>query len=119
MSALEIVRSMIEYHTAMTRRVWDSIGRITEEQFLADDAYSRGSIRNLMIHLASIDRRWLAGLKNLLDVGQVKFEEVPSRESAQAQFEQVAKDVTDYVATLSESELEQNLIMSLLHAGRC
>lgn len=57
MSALEIVRSMIEYHAAMTRRVWDSIHHITEEQFLAEDAYSRGLIRNLMFHLASTDRR--------------------------------------------------------------
>ena len=119
MFALEINRSMIEYHTAMTRCVWDSISRITEEQFLVEDAYSHGSICNMMVHLASTDRRWLAGLKNLPDVGHVKFEEHPSSESARALSEQVAKDVTDYVATLTESELEQNLIMSLLHAGRC
>jgi uncharacterized damage-inducible protein DinB len=41
----------------ITRRVWDTIREIADEQFLADDAYSRGSIRNLMVHLASTDRR--------------------------------------------------------------
>ena len=64
---LELIKTFIEYHIDMTRRVWDSINQITDEQFLADDAYSRGSIRNLMVHLASTDRRWLAGLKNLED----------------------------------------------------
>ena len=64
---LELIKTFIEYHLDMTRRIWESIREITEEQFLADDAYSRGSIRNLMVHLSSTDRRWLAGLKNLAD----------------------------------------------------
>ena len=61
MYSLEIFQKLFEYHYAMTRRVWDSISQITEEQFLQDDAYSRGSIRNLMAHLVHTDRRWLAG----------------------------------------------------------
>jgi uncharacterized damage-inducible protein DinB len=108
MSSLEIVRSMIEYHTAMTRRVWDSIDNITAEQFLADFDYSHGSIRALLIHLASTDRRWLAGLQNLPDAGHVAVEQYPDKEQARSFFEQVAEDLMKYVATLSEFELDQN-----------
>jgi len=108
--APEMIRTYIEYHYAMTRRVWDSIAQISEEQFLADEAYSRGSIRNLMVHLTNSDRRWLAGLKNLPDVGSLKFEDYPTREAAQALFEQVAKEVIQYVATLTEAELAENAI---------
>ena len=64
MSSVDMIKTFIEYHLDMTRRVWDSIDQITEEQFLADDAYSRGSIRNLMVHFASTGRRWPVGLKN-------------------------------------------------------
>ena len=64
MSSAEMIRTFIEYHYALSRRVWESIDQITEEQFVQNDAYSRGSIRNLMVHLANSDRRWLAGLKN-------------------------------------------------------
>jgi uncharacterized damage-inducible protein DinB len=99
---------MIEYHAGKTRRVWDLIGFITEEQFLAENVCLRGSIRNLLVHPASTDRSWLVGLKNLKDVGHVKFEEYPSRESARSLFEQVEKDLMDFVATLIEAELEQN-----------
>jgi uncharacterized damage-inducible protein DinB len=108
MSALENIRAYIDYHIALSRQVWDSIDQITDEQFLLDDAYSRGSIRNLVVHLASVDRRWLAGLKNLPDVGHLAFDDYPNRDSARATFESVAKDLTDYVAALSEAELEQN-----------
>jgi len=102
---LELIKTFIEYHLDMTRRVWDSINQITEEQFLADEAYSRGSIRNLMVHLASTDRRWLAGLKNLEDVGHLKFEDYSTRTQARETFENVAKDLAEYSKTLTEADL--------------
>ena len=108
MATIDIIKTMIEYHIATTRRVWESIDRISDEQFLADDAYSRGSIRNLMVHLASTDRRWLTGLKNLPDVGHLKFEDYPTRVAAREAFESVADDLTDYVNHMSEEELSQN-----------
>src|SRR5262245_53694175 len=105
---LELVKTFVEYHLDMTRRVWDSINHITDEQFLAEDAYSRGSIRNLMVHLTSTDRRWLVGLKNAADVGHLKFEDFSTRGQAHHVFEQVAKDLIEYVNTLTEEELNQN-----------
>ena len=102
---LELVKTFIEYHIDMTRRVWDSINQITDEQFLADDAYSRGSIRNLMVHLASTDRRWLAGLKNLEDVGQLKSEDHTTRAQARDVFETMAKDLAEYASALTEADL--------------
>jgi len=104
----ELIKTCIEYHLDMTRRVWDSINYITEDQFLVDDAYSRGSVRNLMVHLASTDRRWLAGLKNTEDVGHLRFEDFATRAEAHQIFEQVAKDLSEYVNTLAEEELNQN-----------
>lgn len=105
---LELIKTFIEYHINMSRRVWDSIDQITDEQFLADDAYSRGSIRNLMVHLASTDRRWLAGLKNTEDVGHLKFEDYSTRIEAHQIFEQVATDLSEYSNSLSAEELDQN-----------
>jgi uncharacterized damage-inducible protein DinB len=105
---LDLIKTFIEYHLDMTRRVWDSINEITDEQFLADDAYSRGSIRNLMVHLASTDRRWLAGLKNLPDVGHLRFEDYSTRAEAHQVFEQVAKGLSEYTNSLTTEELNQN-----------
>ena len=104
---LELIKTFVEYHLEMTRRVWDSVDQITDEQFVADDAYSRGSIRNLMVHLASTDRRWLAGLKNLEDVGHLMFEDYLAKASAREVFETVAKDIMDYANSLSEEEISQ------------
>lgn len=104
---LELVKAFIEYHLDLTRRVWGSIDQITDEQFLTDDAYSRGSIRNLMVHLVSTDRRWLSGLKNGPDVGHLKFEDYPTRAAVRELFETVAKDFSDYMGEVTEEELNQ------------
>jgi len=105
MSALEMITSLVEYHCEFTRRVWESIDSITEEQFTREDVYSQGSIRNLMVHLSSTDRRWLAGLKNQPDIGHVKFEQYPDRRSGRTFFEQVAADLMEYIQTLDEAGL--------------
>jgi len=103
--SLEMIQLFIKYHIDMTSRVWDAINEITDEQFTADDTYSRGSIRNLMVHLASTDRRWLAGLNNLEDVGHLTLEDYTTRASARETFESTAKDMAEYVSTLTEDVL--------------
>lgn len=102
---LDLIKLYIEYHIETTRRVWKLIDTITDEQFIADEIYSHGSIRNLMVHLASVDRRWLAGLKNLEDVGHLKQEDYATRAAAREVFENVAKDLSEHVAALTEDAL--------------
>ena len=104
---LDLIQLFVEYHIEMTRRVWDLIDTITDEQFLAEDGYSQGSIRNLMVHLASVDRRWLAGLKNLDDVGHLKQEDYRTRANAREAFENVVNDLSEYVLTLTEDMLNK------------
>jgi len=104
---LELIKTFIEYHIDMTRRVWDLIDNITDGQFLADDGYSQGSIRNLMVHLTSVDRRWLAGLKNLEDVGHLKQEDFSTRTAAREAFESTANDLSDHVSTITADNLNK------------
>ena len=104
---LEFIKTLIAYHIDTTRRVWDSIDHITDEQFLADDPYSRGSIRNFMVHLASTDRRWLAGLKNQPDVGHLNPEEYSNRGAAREAYLNTAEDLTEYISTLTNDDLRE------------
>lgn len=104
-----MIRTYVKYHLSITRRVLDSIDRISDEQFVAEDAYSRGSIRNLMVHLANTDRRWLAGLKGLPDIVKQlpKFEDYPDRAGLRAYWESVDAEFEAYVNGLSQAELEE------------
>lgn len=111
MLSVDLFKTFIEYHIDMSRRVWDSIDQITEEQFLSDDAYSRGSIRNLMVHLAHTDSNWLAGLKNIPeseDPPKRQYADYPDRASVRTFWDATAKDLADYVEMLTEAELGEN-----------
>ena len=111
MLSVDLIKTFTEYHIDMTRRLWNSIDQITEEQFLAEDVYSRGSIRNLMVHLAATDSNWLAGLKNIpegQDEPGRKLEDYSSRAIVREFWDNTAKDVADYAETLTEVELGEN-----------
>jgi uncharacterized damage-inducible protein DinB len=108
MTSIAVMKTYLAYHHDMTARVWDSIGRITDEQFLAEDGYSRGSIRNLMVHLVNTDRRWLAGLQGLPDIAKAlpKFEDYPDQASLRAYWKGVAGELAAYVDGLGQDDLE-------------
>lgn len=107
MSQKELIDSLLDYHVDMSHRLWDSIEQITEEQFLQEDGYSRGSIRNLVVHLASTELRWLAGLQNLPDVGHLNFEDYKTKAATLEIFAEAVKSLARYVKSLSEEELVQ------------
>ncbi len=56
------IRSLIAYHHDTYDRVWDSVARLTPEQFLEPVNYSIGSIRDHLMHVAATDQRWIARL---------------------------------------------------------
>jgi uncharacterized damage-inducible protein DinB len=105
-----MIRTFIDYRIAITGRVWDSFAHIREAQFVSDDDYSRGSIRNLMVHPANPDLNWMNGLKDLPDVrGQMKsYEDYPDRASARSYWESVAGDLSEYASQLTEQLLGEN-----------
>lgn len=109
MVSKQALQTYVEYHYAITRRVWESIEKISEAQFLANDSYSRGSIRNLMVHLAHTDLSWLAALRNLPDIRPrlKSFVEYPDRAAVRAYWDSVADDVTAYLSSVSEAELNE------------
>jgi uncharacterized damage-inducible protein DinB len=104
MTLLEPVRSYIEYHIAMTRRVWESIQNLGEEQFVAEIPHSRGSIRNQMVHLATTDARWIRGLQGQPEARQLTFDpaDYPTIQSAQGLWESIAQETLEYVSNLDE-----------------
>ena len=110
MVSKDILQTYIEYHHAITRHVWDSIEKITEAQFLADDSYSRGSIRNLMVHIADGTSNWLTVLNNLPDIRRQlkRFEEYADRVAVRVYWDSVASDLTTYLNNVSEAELNDN-----------
>lgn len=109
MPAADMIRTMLAYHYAYHRRLWECIMALTDDQFTTEIPYSHGSIRNHMVHLANVDRGWLRGLQEDPNprAGRWNPADYPTRESARAIWEQAAAEVTDYAAHLTDADLER------------
>lgn len=101
-----IIESMIDYHVTATRITWDIIcDMVSEAEFVRDLTFSWGSLRNEMVHIANVDRRWLAGLKELKLPATPDFEKYPDLASAKAFSDAVLDELTAYVQTIAEEDL--------------
>lgn len=109
MLSVDIVRAMLDYNYAYHRRLWDSIMRLTDEQFTMDIPYAHGSIRNHMVHLATVDGGWLRGLQEDPHARAFKYDpsDYQTRESARALCERVAEEVVAYVDALDDAALQR------------
>jgi uncharacterized damage-inducible protein DinB len=105
----EIFRTLVAYNYALYHRVWDSIMTLSDEQFVAEIDYSHGSIRNQIVHVATVDSRWLQGLNEQPGARAFNLNpaDYPSRNSARELWDTTSKQVTDYVASLDEANLAQ------------
>lgn len=107
MAKLELIQSLFGYHYVLHERLWECIMHLNEQQFGAEVAYSHGSVRNQVIHLAGAEGRWLRGLQAQPDARAFRPlpEDYPTREEAYRLCAKVAVELQAYVASLDEAAL--------------
>lgn len=74
MIGVDMVKTMTEYNYAYQEKLWACIMQLTDEQFLVDVPYSTGSVRNHMVHLATVDGGWLQGIQESPTARQFSYE---------------------------------------------
>jgi uncharacterized damage-inducible protein DinB len=101
-------RHFFDYHFAENRTVWDKyVSELSDEQFTESVGYSRGSVRNQVVHLMNVDEAWFSGLRG------VEFQEGPDpasfvdRKSIRERWDGVEKDMREYLATLRDDMLSE------------
>lgn len=109
MSLVEKIRLMVEFDTVSTQQVWDIIlSHLTDEQFRQEAPYSRGSVRNQMLHIAGAQRYWLDLMT--YQAHPPALEDDPSldtREKAHAAAMDIHRAFREYMLSLDEAGLEQ------------
>ena len=104
---VDILRAMVAYHHALNARVAESVASVTPEQFVAPVDYSRGSLRDQMVHMANTDAGWLRGLKEIPGAREYRLDpkEYPSVSSVRSLWESTSADLDEYVASLTSDDL--------------
>lgn len=108
-------RHLYAYHFSSNRHIWDqSIMGLTEEQFLQENAYSLGSIRNHLIHIINVDEAWFSDIRRVpLQIAEwPKHKDMMDRQAIRAYGDAVEQDMRAYLDTLEDAMLFEKPIDS-------
>jgi uncharacterized damage-inducible protein DinB len=99
-------RQFYNYHFAENRKIWDRyVTQLSQEQFTQHVGYSRGSVRDQILHLISCDTTWFSGLRGVEIPEDLNPADFQDRESIRAQWDHVEQTMRDYLGALRDDML--------------
>jgi len=99
-------RQFYDYHFAENRKIWDSyITPLSYEKFTQNANYSRGSVRNQIVHIMSVDEGWFSGLRRVENPSPFPLAASDDRVSIRLHWDRVEQDMRAYLANLQDEML--------------
>ncbi|MCU0465666.1 MAG: DinB family protein [Anaerolineae bacterium] len=99
-------RHLYEYHFAENRTLWDShIASLPQEKFTQPSSYSQGSVRNQLVHLASVDNTWFSALREVDIPDWLEPDHFDDRDVLRAHWDTVEQSMRAYLAILRDDML--------------
>ena len=99
-------RHFYNYHFAENRKVWNGVTSLSFEQFTQPVDYSRGSVREQIVHLLDAEDMWFSELR-----GAEPLEPLPEtvdaddRDAIRAGWDKVEQTIRAYLAELQDDML--------------
>jgi uncharacterized damage-inducible protein DinB len=99
-------RHFYNYHFAENRKVWEHVTSLTFEQFTQKVDYSRGSVREQIVHLLAADDVWFSELRGVEPSEPLSDTiDVDDREVIRAFLDKVENNSRAYLADLQDDML--------------
>ena len=113
----ESVRTLFSYNYWAFERVWNCIHQLTDEQFTQSVDYSRGSIRNQVVHLMSATQRWMLRLQRAPMAERMAFEDFPDLVTTKTKWDELRDETMNYVTRLTQDQLDEVVPWELADRG--
>ena len=99
-------RHFYNCHFAENRKVWEHVASLTFEQFTQKVDYSRGSVREQLVHLFDAEEMWFSELRGIQPADPLPDTiEIDDRDAIRAFLDQVEKNSRAYLAELQDELL--------------
>ncbi len=99
-------RQYYDYHFSENRTIWDSyVMKISDEQFTRESGYSAGSVRDQVVHLASVDDAWFGDLRGARPPDSPDPATLADRDGIRAYWDAVEQRMREYLAGLRDDML--------------
>jgi uncharacterized damage-inducible protein DinB len=103
-------RHFYDYHFAENRKIWDHVMQLTAEQFTQPVSYSRGSVRDQVIHLMDCDDTWFSELQGVTPSEPVPPTDIDDRPILRARWDSIEQSMREYLAELRDELLSEKPI---------
>lgn len=101
----EAFRHLYEYHFSENRKVWESARQLTWEQFTGNVDYSRGSVRDQVVHLIGCDETWFSELQGIEPLDDLPAADADDREAIRIHWDNVERRMRRYLIELHDEML--------------
>ena len=100
-------RHFYDYHFTENRTLWDKyVMPLSSEQFTQPVSYSHGSVRDQIVHLASVDEAWFSDLRGVEFPEPFKPANGDDRQIIRARWDNIEQNMHDDLANLQDDMLE-------------
>lgn len=100
------IKTVFEYNYWAFEKVWECVMQLSDEQFVWELGYSRGSIRHQVVHMMSSTQRWIIRLRQKPMQPHLAFENFNTRTVAKAKWDELRSEAMAYINALSENDLD-------------
>ena len=102
----EAFRHFYNYHFAENRKILEHVAALTFEQFTQKADYSRGSIREQLVHLVDVEDVWISELRGVQPSEPLpETKEVDDRDAIRSLWDVIEQNTRAYLANLQDDQL--------------
>jgi len=98
-------RHFYNYHFAENRAVWSHVTLLTYEQFTQAVDYSRGSVRDQIVHLIDAEDVWFSELRGVEPSEPIPSADFDDPDAIRAYWDKVEQNSRAYLAELQDDML--------------
>lgn len=98
-------RHFYNYHFAENRKLWDHVLSLSHEQFIQPVDYSRGSVREQVVHLIDAEDVWFSELQGANPSEPIPAANADDRAFIRAHWDGVEQKIRGYLAGLQDDML--------------
>jgi uncharacterized damage-inducible protein DinB len=101
------IKLIFDYNAWAFDRVWSCVEQLTDEQFVEEVDYSRGSVRNQTLHIITAIERWMQRLEGNPPSASPPAEDFRTRASVRERWEQTRAALNAYLSDLDQIRLDE------------
>ncbi len=113
----EAVLELFSYNYWAFERVWACIAQLTDAQFIEEVDYSRGAIRNHVVHLMSANQRWVYRLQRLEPPPRLNNDDFTTLAQTRAKWDELQQELMSYISTITREQSNEVIRWELPERG--